>query len=183
MKQASTRLYFARISCALGTVLLCRAMDSGHMTTCVAESGDMIGEDGAVLLILLQHGFVQNQLLRIELRKNMFGHRFAFLVLLQLNHGMGLPCKAHNLVAFPFIRMYATNSLRKSSISIRGSWIPCKKQGTFSPAACATSTQQHDFRWPFAGDRFSLHKLDANLIPLGISSTESQQLSWGNGAF
>ena len=38
MKQASTRLYFARISCALGTVLLCRAMDSGHMTTCVAES-------------------------------------------------------------------------------------------------------------------------------------------------
>ena len=113
MKQASTRLYFARISCALGTVLLCRAMDSGHMTTCVAESGDMIGEDGAVLLILLQHCFVQNQLLRTELRKNMFGHRFAFLVLLQLNHGMGLPCKAHNLVAFPFIRMYATNSLRK----------------------------------------------------------------------
>ena len=50
MKQASTRLYFARISCALGTVLLCRAMDSGHMTTCVAESGDIIGEDGAVLL-------------------------------------------------------------------------------------------------------------------------------------
>ena len=38
MKQASTRLYFAGISCALGTVLLCRAMDSGHMTTCVAES-------------------------------------------------------------------------------------------------------------------------------------------------
>ena len=84
-------------------------------------------------------------------------------MLLQLNYGLGLPCKVHNFFEFPFIRMYATNNLRKSLILRRGSLIPCKKQGTFSPSACATSTQQHDFRWPFAGDRFSLHKLDANL--------------------